>query len=187
MSTAEKTRKAPGISRAWRVLEDHGLITREDGPAALLREDGSGEPWIHPGEAAGRDRIGYFSIPRAYWLRGYANALSLPGKAMLMVLLSETNDLKSTTVTYSHARFAEYFGISESTVKRGLNNLREFGLLGERWEKQPAARSPKGYRQVGHYWLLNPFSTQSRDRARDLDTKEREGRAVAPAGGGGDG
>lgn len=92
--------------------------------------------------------------------------------------MSETNDLTTPTVTHSHARFAQYFEISESTVKRGLNDLRARSLLGERWEKLPAARSPQGYRQVGHYWLQSPFGTKSREKARELDTAEREGRAI---------
>lgn len=186
LSAGERTRRAPAISRAWRVLEDYDLVTRDNGPAELLREDGSGLEWAHPGEADARDPIGYFSIPRAYWLRGYCDALTLPGKAMLLILLSETNDLAHQTLTHSHARFAQYYGISESSVKRGLNSLRECSLLGERWEKQPAARSKSGYRQVGHYWLLNPFSTQSREQARKVDASERGARATAPGGGGGD-
>lgn len=177
LSGAGKTRMAPAISRAWKVLRQHELIATT-GPATLLREDGSGKVWAHPGDVDARDSIGYFSIPRSYWLRGYCDALTLPGKAMLMILLSETNDLTTPTVTHSHARFAQYFEISESTVKRGLNDLRACSLLGERWEKLPAARSPQGYRQVGHYWLQSPFGTKSREKARELDTAEREGRAI---------
>ena len=181
MSTDERRRHPPAISRAWGELERRGLIVREvpagstrPGRPTLLREDGTGGEWTHPG--IDRDPIGYFSVPRVYWLNGFADTLSLPGKAMLMIMLAETNEPTATTLTHTHAQFSRYFGPSESTVKRGLNDLRDHDILGERWDKRPARRSATGETQVGHYWLKAPFSTPSRQRARDLDQKEIDDR-----------
>jgi len=184
MSTEDRRRHPPAISRAWGELEQRALIVREvpegstrPGRPALLREDGTGGAWTHPG--VDRDPIGYFSLPRTYWLDGYYDSLSLIGKAMLMVLLSMTNEPTATTLTYTHAQFARYFGFSESSVKRGLNNLRDNEILGERWEKRPTRRSATGQTQVGHYWLKSPFSTGSRQRARERDQKGIDNRAAS--------
>jgi hypothetical protein len=185
MSTSARRRHPPAISRAWGELESRGLIVREvpagstrPGRPTLLREDGMGGEWTHPG--IDRDPIGYFSVPRLYWLNGFADTLSLPGKVMLMILLAETNEPNSTTLTHTHAQFSRYFGPSESTVKRGLNDLREHDILGERWDKRAARRSATGQTQVGHYWLKAPFSTPSRQKARELDQKEIDNRDAAP-------
>lgn len=181
LSTEDRRRHSPAISRAWGVLESRALIVREvppgrtrPGPATLLREDGVGGAWTHPG--VDRDAIGYFSIPRLYWLAGFCDTLKLPGKAMLLILLAETNEPTASTLTHTHAQFSRYFGPSESSVKRGLNDLRDHGILGERWEKRPTRRSSTGQTQVGHYWLKSPFSTASRQRARELDQEEIDNR-----------
>jgi hypothetical protein len=177
LSAGSRKRQAAAISRAWGVLEGEDLIARERqegsgrvGPVVLQREDGLKAPWTHPGED--RDDIGYFSVPRPYWVRGFTDDLTLPGKAMLMILLSETNDPGVKSISHTHANFARFWGLSESTVKRGLADLRQAGILGEKWERRPTSRSATGETQVAHYWLRNPFSSASRERARQLDRDE---------------
>jgi hypothetical protein len=153
------------------VLENRRLIRRERGhPVQLLREDGSGAAWTHPGED--RDTVGYFSLPRRYWTDGWHERLRLPGKAMLLILLAETNTPGSPTFTLPAAKIAQHYGLSTSTVKRGLDELREHGLLGERWQRIPAPRSATGWTYKVHYWLNSPFSTKYREAARKADRAE---------------
>ncbi|MGH3443031.1 MAG: hypothetical protein ACRDUY_13505 [Nitriliruptorales bacterium] len=57
--------RTSAVSKAWRRLEDENLIEKARvgrlASVALLCEDGSGGPYVHPGEADPPDR--YFKIP----------------------------------------------------------------------------------------------------------------------------
>jgi DeoR/GlpR family transcriptional regulator of sugar metabolism len=91
---------------------------------------------------------------------------------MLLILLAETNTPGSPTFTLPAARIAQHYGLSTSTVKRGLDELREHGLLDERWQRVPAPRSATGWTYKVHYWLNSPFSTKYREAARKADGAE---------------
>ncbi len=173
--SGRSTRSPATVSRTWKVLADLGLVEwTPNKPVVLLREDGSGQPYTHPGE--GRVGAGYFGLPRRYWLDGWHERLRLPGKAMLLVLLAETNNPATPSFSVSAERIAEYYGFSVATVKRGLAELREAGLLGESWRKVGAPRSPTGWTYHVHYWLKNPFSTAYREAARVADATEADRR-----------
>lgn len=180
LTTSKATRSAATVSRTWAVLEDLQMIQRQRGtPVRPLREDGSGAPWSHPGQD--RDAIGYFSLPRRYWTDGWHERLHLPGKAMLLILLAETNSPTSSTFTLPAEKIAKHYGLSLSTVKRGLRELRAQDLIGEHWQRIPAPRSTTGSTYRVHYWLKSPFSTKYRQAARNADKSEIDGRAKVEA------
>jgi hypothetical protein len=180
LSTSSATRSPATVSRTWAVLEDLRLIRRERGqPVRPLREDGSGAPWMHPGED--RDSIGYFSLPRRYWTDGWHERLRMPGKAVLLIMLAETNMPGSSVFSLSAEKIAAHYGLSISTVKRGFQELRDHDLLGEHWQKIPAPRSATGWTYKTHFWLKSPFSTKYREAARKADKQEISARAKAAA------
>jgi hypothetical protein len=180
LSTSSATRSPATVSRTWAVLEDLNLIRRERGqPVHPLREDGSGTLWTHPGED--RDSVGYFSLPREYWIDGWHERLRMPGKAVLLIILAETNTPGSSIFSLSAEKIAEHYGLSLSTVKRGLQELRDHELLGEHWQKITAPRSATGWTYKAHYWLKSPFSTKYREAARKADKQEISARAKAAA------
>lgn len=168
LSTDEQERSPTSISRTWAYLEDHQLIRREGGRVIRLREDGSGKDYTRPGTDP--DPTGYFSLPRQFWTEGWDQTLTLPGVAMLLILLAETNQKHLLTLTVD--QFASYYGISTSTVDRGLQDLQRNDLLGQKSHWVAADRSGIGRKKVTSWWLKNPFSTAYRAAARDLDLKE---------------
>ena len=178
LSTDEQERSPTSISRTWAYLEDLQLIRREGGRVIRLREDGSGEDYTRPG--TGRDPIGYFSLPRQFWTEGWDQTLSLPGVAMLLILLAETNQKHHLTLTID--QFASYYGLSTSTVDRGLADLARNKLLGQKDTWVAADRSRIGRTRITSWWLKNPFSTAYRTtaRARDLQELTTRGRRATP-------
>ena len=180
ISTPTRYRAAPAVSRGWAALEELAVIDRPKPSrrAVLMREDGTGVAWTHPG--VDQDKIGYFSLPRAYWTKGHHGRLSLAGKAMLMIILSATNEPGTLTVSHTHDKFAKYYGLSAAMVKRGLQDLRDHHLLNEQTDHlRTGGRSKTGYRSVTHYWLRGAFSNAGREKARALDAAERTRRGVA--------
>ena len=170
LSTSSDTRSPSTVSRTWAILENLNLIRREHGRPRPLREDGSGTPWTHPGED--RDTVGYFSLPRRYWTDGWHERLHLPGKALLLIVLAETNTPGSPAFSLTAEKIAAHYGLSLSTVKRGLQELRDLKLLGEHSQRVRAPRSATGWTYKTHYWLGAPFSTNYREKARKADRAE---------------
>jgi hypothetical protein len=85
LSSPTRKRSPATVSRTWAVLEELGLVQWTPGrPVELLCEDGSGEPYTHPGN--NRGDAGYFGLPRRYWLDGWHHRLGLPAKAVLLVI-----------------------------------------------------------------------------------------------------
>lgn len=167
------------ISRTWQVLDQLGLVRRiPHRPVELLREDGSGKPYSHPGAAG--DRQPYFGLPRRYWTDGWHTELGMPGKAILLILLAETNQSSSQTLHAATEKIGDYYGISTTTARRGIDELKEHSLLGERWTQVPAPRSPLGHTLQADRWLKNPFSWAYRDQARKMDQGEAGRRRIPP-------
>lgn len=86
------------ISRQWSWLESERLLQTErmgrHRRLVLLREDGSGEPYWHPG--LGRDGAppegDYLRFPHVYWTGGFYRRLDLAGKTVLLIALSLQDD-----------------------------------------------------------------------------------------------
>ena len=172
LSTPRKPCSTQAASRAFEVLAAKRLITRwPQGRFVHVRplfEDGSGERWERPGRDLSRVGKGYLTIPHAYWLNGLCDRLTLPGKAMFLIMLSETT--KNETFSMAVERAQDWYGISERTAERGYKELRTATvdgvqpLLREHRQVVLEPRSPTGVRAVWHRALSAPYSQTARAR-----------------------
>jgi hypothetical protein len=141
------------VQRNWKALANAKLVqVQRSGrvlTVTLLREDGSGEPYTHPGDT--RDSR-YIKLPYSYWLDGYADKLKLPGKAMLLVALTLPD-----WFSLPSNKGPKWYGIGASTVERGLRELRRLDLLESHlaWRKAPLLA--QGWTQDMRYLLEPPF------------------------------
>lgn len=173
------TRKPCGIttvSKTFRVLEEMKLVTRtRQGNKTIitpLREDGSGAPWSKPGllqPESPNESDGYFTVPHEYWTEGYIDRLRLPGKAMLLIMLKETQGKPPFEMAVERAQ--QWYGISERTAERGYAELNAEKLLDVHIQRQASPRLPKGLLRERYYRALrDPFSTV---RRRELQLEAR--------------
>jgi hypothetical protein len=161
------------ISRSWSWLEQMDLVATERRARAravsLLCEDRSGRPWINPSYGAEP----YFRLPNAYWTGGFSRDLSLSGKAVLLIALS----LQSRQEGYFElplARAADWYGLSASTIQRGLSELRDIALL-RRWSEQRTTdRSPIGHTYDQRYALNSLVAVGSQRTYRSRGGNELE-------------
>lgn len=141
------------ISRNWALLRDLGLVRVErSGRLArvtFLREDGSGEAYTHPGQRGGTH---YLRLPFDYWLDGWYDRLSLPGKALLLIALSHGDFFGLPP-----EKGPDWYGMSRSTVDRGLRELRRAKILEARMAAKKAPLAPLGYTIQNFYRLKPPF------------------------------
>jgi hypothetical protein len=126
----------------------------------VLREDGSGDSYRHPGEEGAADRGHYFKLPHAYWYGNFHNRLGLPAKAVLLIALSLKDDFLLPT-----DRGGEWYGLSRDTLRKGLRDLRLYGLISMRTERKLAPLSAIGYTVERRYRLQRPFVTERRSTA----------------------
>ena len=182
LGLAESESSRVTVSTNWSWLEQQRLIEtvpREGGrlrAIRFLREDGSGEPYSHPGS----DRGDYFKLPYAYWEAYYPGRLALPAKALLLIALS-----LGEVFQLPQDRGARWYGLSRDTVARGLSTLLNLGLLEVRVEHRREPLSPSGFTQERHYALRPPFGrglppmaggasvAAARRAARQSDARER--------------
>ena len=154
------------ISTTWSWLESQGLVRSvRDGNRRrifLLDESGSGEPYTH---GAGRKRLDYFKLPYAYWLEGWAERLSLPATAVLLIALSLPQ-----TFVLPQEHGGRWYGLSRDTVRRGLSVLLGQGLLDVRVLHKRAPLSPIGTTEHRHYRLCKPFSGDKRASESNIAT-----------------
>jgi hypothetical protein len=114
-----------------------------------------------------------------------ADRLSLPGKAMFLIMLAET----TTKPTFSMAvqRAPGWYGISERTAERGYQQLRVqhmpdgAQLLREHLQLVADAHSPTGLREVWHRTLAEPFSKDARRRLQRTSARAAARRAEKKA------
>lgn len=172
--SVKSTVNATAVTRAIDTLVDLRLVVREDASRTpsirLLREDGSKDPWHKPG-AASEEGPGYFVIPHAYWDVGLSERLTMPGKAMLLILLAETQNPKNPAFAMPVERARDWYGISERTAERGYREIDDAGALKVKIQRVADPRHPAGRREV--YWraLEPPFDTMSRRRLQRRATK----------------
>ena len=139
------------ISRNWSWLEAQGLVSRKREKrlvkATLLKEDGSGQPYAHPGKTGN-----YFKLYHEFWLDGWCQELDLPAKAALLILLSR---LQGSDLPQEQA--PAWYGISADTLGRGLRTLERHKLVATSVTRKPAPLSPIGYSWEQRYSLQPPF------------------------------
>jgi hypothetical protein len=163
------------VSRQWTWLEARGLISthRHEGmrKVTLLREDGSGGAYFHPGlEAAGEPPEGdYFSLPYAYWELGLPDRVDLPTKAVLLIALSRPDDF---ILPLEHA--AKWYGISPDSLRTGLRLLETLGFLERRTRRETAPLTAAGFREERRYTLRPPFGPRSQDHERSSERRSSD-------------
>lgn len=153
------TDAAAAVSKTWSRIESLGLVAKERrgrlARVQLLREDGSKSPYGHPFGA----REPYFKIPTAYWTddgRWY-RALTLPGKAMLLVSLSLDDGFY---LPFEKAK--AWYGISTDTARAGIGELLAHDLLKVTTRYLTAPLTPAGFIERRHYTLRPPFDRAAR-------------------------
>jgi hypothetical protein len=155
------------ISRNWGWLEAQGLVSKARDHrlvnVTLLKEDGSGTPYAHPGKSGN-----YFKLSHAYWLDGWQSALDLPSKTALLILLS-----RRPGTGLPQERAPEWYGISPDTLARGIRKLEDLKLLRTSVLKKQAPLSPVGYSWERMYRLRPPFA-----QAASIKSRPRKRKAV---------
>lgn len=150
------------ISRAWQRLADQSLVRRDrNGRIAriqLLREDGSGDEYSHPGKVGDR----YLQLSNALWTAGpgddrWYRVLSLPEISMLLIALSLNNPFRLPS-----KHVPAWYGISAATATRGLGGLVGRGLLTVEQRFMTTPMSPAGYTAANLYTLQAPFEPKRR-------------------------
>lgn len=170
----DETSGTIAVSRAWKALRDLKLIDRKRGEAGKavitkLREDGSGDPYTPPGSGSGDP---YFQLPFEFWEHGLHESLSLPGKAMLLITLSQRKE----RFVLPQDRMPTWYGISADTAGRGLRELQAKNVLDhvdDEWFETLSTRTGWASRPV--YQLLGAFTP------RNLGTAASDSTTNVPA------
>ena len=171
------TWSASTLSRAWKDLEELGLVerSREDRLVRVTprREDGNA---AYEAPGGGEDRWNaYFVLPDAFWKEEWFARLSLPALVMLLIVTKETNGKKNEVwLTYANAE--PWYGIKDQTARKGLKELEEHGLLHRRMEKVKAPLSPTGSTVRTWYSLTGDFGREARRAMQRRAATERKKR-----------
>lgn len=164
---AELASARSAVSKVMKRLQDRNLVARgragRRASVTLLREDGSGEPYDHP-HRSGDAR--WLQLPHAYWLEDHFRELTLPGKAMLLVVLSLPDGFYLPS-----ERAEEWYGISADSADRGLRELRREGLLHTEQDWVKNQQSDTGWTQHWTYMLLGSYSSAARRAAAAVHGK----------------
>jgi hypothetical protein len=159
LDVADYASASSTVSKQWTWLEKRSLIkSRRKGrlrEVTLLKEDGSGRDYVHPGREGN-----YFKLPYAYWLGNFHNRMGLPAKAVLLIALSLQDDFLLPT-----KQGAKWYGLSRDTVRKGLRTLRLLGILEMREQPKKAPLAPRGFTLERRYTLRDPFRPPPSDRA----------------------
>lgn len=159
-------------SRSVTKLVKLGLIKRDGSGRqvryVLLHESGDETPYTRPKKLEDGH---WFSLPHAYWLDGWEERLSGAEKVMLLIALDSKPGFE---LPYNRA--PSWYGISESTAKRGLSGLvaEEILLADRTWV--PDANSKTLWRTVTRYTAAGIWSVDS--RTKTMKTKRRAAQPV---------
>jgi hypothetical protein len=147
------------VLRNWTTLRDLQLVETQRRGRLLnvtaLAEDGGGRAYRHPGEKGARED--YFKLPFAYWRDGHHTLLSLPAKAVLLIALT-LGDWFWLPPRHASA----WYGLSESTLQRGLSDLHRADVLDRRWHYKEAPLTEAGFTREHHWILRPPFGPKGR-------------------------
>ncbi|WP_157431576.1 hypothetical protein [Actinomadura hibisca] len=153
------------VSRLWQKLERLNLITRsQDGRltrVTKLREDGTKRPYTRP-TAAGYSALDeiYFQLPFQYWEDGYHHRLTIVGKAVMLIGMSLR---KAQFALPQTTAFASYYGISKSTLERGVKELTDTGLINMTGtQTYETGETRTGYGERTLYGFCPPFDLNVR-------------------------
>jgi hypothetical protein len=140
------------VSKNWAWLERQNLIRRERrgrlSKVILLRDDGSGRAYKHPAKL----RQPYLQLPYAFWREGWDAKLDLSSITFLLIALSLGDGF-----ILPHSQVKSWYGISPSTLTKGITGLRRHNLLDVRRDQKDAPLAPEGYTWEHSYTLKPPF------------------------------
>jgi hypothetical protein len=176
------------VRAAVDALERANLVRtrRETGrptEIVLLREDGTGQPYTHPGEAAAAAKEEgeadpsefYVQLPPGFWTQGWALTLSTPALALLLVLLVITRNGERKRRWISPEQARDRFGLSQDTWSRGVAELVRLGLL--EVHKRPVSED-FGWRRVRNTYTL--LTDRLEAKPGELKVEEPTPRAKTP-------
>jgi len=142
-------------------LADLNLIKREGAGRSvrytLLHESGNGDPYTRPRSAADGP---WFPLPYSFWLDGHESEMTTAEKVMLLIAMSSKPGFELPA-----NRAPSWYGVSESTAKRGLRDLESNHYLTSGVRYVPDARSRTMWRTVRSYTLLGQWSLSERRAA----------------------
>lgn len=142
------------VSKAFGRLDRRGLIARgrsgNRGRYALLDEGGHGEPYAHPGK-----RGHFFKLPHLYWDNEWHLKLDLAAKAALLISLSL---LDGFPLPKRQAK--NCYGISPTTLQKGLSDLKTVGILKEEIVTKRSALSETGFTTESRYTPVGDFARE---------------------------
>jgi DNA-binding transcriptional ArsR family regulator len=149
------------VSRSWTWLADKNLVATERKKrvvsATLKLEDGSGGDYARSTD--------FFQLPLAFFRDEWHTKLKLPGTAVLLIALD-----KSWRKPWFELRTepqSKWYGMSPDTLQRGLDELREAGLMQIHRRQVHDARARLGTTPVNEYRLLGSFATRGSNESLD--------------------
>lgn len=156
------------ISKNCTWLEHQQLVRSERAQRLrklyLLHEDASGQDYTRP---KGGEGHGFFHLPFAYFTERWHQKISLRAKATLIICLAQAPTFELRT---EHA--TGRYGLSPDSMQRGLDELRDQGLLKTSPDYRPAPRARLGFTQVHIHQLQGDFA-KPRPKERSVDKGPR--------------
>lgn len=153
---------ASTVSRNWAWLTEKKLIRTErrgrDLHVFRLHESGSGAEFTKP-------KGNFFYFRFAYFTQGWHEELSLGGTVALLIALSMSRHKPWFTLPTERAY--AWYDISPDTLRRGLDELRDHGLLKVHQRSVRNHRARGGTTRVNEYALLGDFITPQPISAKD--------------------
>lgn len=144
-------------------LQPAGSSTR----VTVLNERGDGTIYLPPYEALAahqpKEANEYFRVPTEIWTDGYLARLDGPATAMLLILLAESRG-RRRGVWFSAKKADQSYGVSLATRTRGIDQLREVGLITvKKMDVNPQTRESRT-RNVYEIPILPKEATDERTR-----------------------
>ena len=136
----------------------------------LLDESGDGTPYVRPVKLSDG---AWFSIPHFYWTEEIDKQVTHPEKLMLLIALDQPDNFRMPT-----DQTAAWYGISESTSRRGFNGLVDRGILSQTSTQVADPKAPTGWKTVLRYTTLGPWALSAR---RALMSTPRRKVKIEPA------
>lgn len=172
---------ARNIRNAKKELQQRQFFKNDTGAKRItvLREDGSGKPYAPPD---GRGENSFFRVPEPFWTDGLVSHISGPGLAMFLVFLSVGGNRPGMAMGFHESVIANRFGLSKSTRARGINDLKELGVISEalagdsrEWTPPAQSRLQPGFASVPGYelkkYVLHERFVTAADEARREGTQ----------------
>ncbi|MFJ6680105.1 hypothetical protein ACIQLK_13405 [Microbacterium sp. NPDC091382] len=154
LAVSDTEMHAERVSRIFRRLdENYRLVSRDHarrgGKVTSLLEDGSGNPYTSP-------KSNYFRLPFAYWTSDFHRRLSMPGKAVLLIGLTQEPGF-----VIPPSQVKAWYGISDDTWTTGVSELEDEKVMRSDRGKQRDWMKGLAWNYELEYTMLPPFDTRT--------------------------